>query len=76
VEPALEVAALYANATQIAFVILAKCLLNNGALKPGQFASAIKATFNESEADWQRLDYQYLQRLAAQLDEAETRDRR
>jgi hypothetical protein len=26
-------------------------LLNNGALKPGQFAPALKHTFNEPEAD-------------------------
>jgi hypothetical protein len=71
-----EVAALYASATTSAFVILAKCLLNNGALKPGQFPAALKSTFNEAEADWQRLDYQFLQQLATAIDEAEIRDRR
>jgi hypothetical protein len=75
-EPALEAVALYAGATKTALVILAKCLMNNGALKPGQFANALKSTFNEAEADWQRLDYQYLQQLATMLEDAETRDRR
>jgi hypothetical protein len=71
-----EIAALYASATQTAFVILTKCLLNNGALQPGQFAQALKSTFNEAEADWQRLDYQYLQRLAKMIEDAESRGRK
>jgi hypothetical protein len=37
-----EVIALYASATQNALVTLSKCLMDNGALKPGQFSSAIK----------------------------------
>jgi hypothetical protein len=72
-DPSLGVAMLYANATQNAFVVLAKCLLNNGALKQGQFSSAIKSALNP-EADSQRPDYQYFQSLARMLDEAETRD--
>jgi hypothetical protein len=32
---ALGMAAVYASITQNAFVILTKCLMNNGALKPG-----------------------------------------
>ena len=63
------------NATQQAFVILAKCLLNNGALKPGQFSQALKITFNEAEADWEKLDYTLLQLLADALDRAETQGR-
>ncbi|MGA8821676.1 MAG: hypothetical protein WB613_02500 [Pseudolabrys sp.] len=70
----LAVAALYAGATQNAFVVLAKCLVDNGALKPGQFSSAMKSTFNE--ADRRGLDYQFSQRLAQMLDEAETRDKK
>jgi hypothetical protein len=62
--------------TQNAFVVLAKCLMNNGALKPGQFPKALKDTFNEPDADWSRLDYHYFQQLAAMLEEAEIRDRR
>jgi hypothetical protein len=50
--------------------------MNNGALKPGQFSQALKDTFNASEADWNRLDYDYFQSLAKMLDEAEVRDRR
>ena len=69
----LAVAALYAGATQNAFVVLAKCLTNNGGLKPGQFSTAIKSTLNE--ADRRGLDYQYFQHLAQMLDEAETRDK-
>jgi hypothetical protein len=74
--PELKALALYASATQNAFVILAKCLMNNGALKPGQFPKALKETFNEPDADWSRLDYHYFQQLAAMLEEAEIRDRR
>ena len=68
-----EVIALYASATQNAFVILSKCLMNNGALQPGQFSSAIKATLNEAEIDRQRPDYHYLQVLAEMLDGAGAR---
>jgi hypothetical protein len=68
-----EVIALYASATQNALVTLSKCLMENGALKPGQFSSAIKATLNEAEVDPERPDYHYLQVLAAMLDGAEAR---
>jgi hypothetical protein len=71
-----EAIALTQNANVQAFVMLAKCLMNNGALKPGQFQAAIKSTFNEAEADWSRLDYQSLQHLATALDRAEIEDRR
>jgi hypothetical protein len=37
-----EVIAFYASATQNALVTLSKCLMDDGALKPGQFSSAIK----------------------------------
>jgi len=56
---ALGMAAVHASITQNAFVILTKCLMNNGALKPGQFSSAIKAKLNEVE-NRRSLDYQYL----------------
>jgi hypothetical protein len=49
-EPGLEAVALYASANKTALVILAKCLLNNRALRPGQFANALKSTFNEAVA--------------------------
>ena len=71
---ALAAGAAYAGATQNAFVVLVKCLMDNGALKPGQFSTAIKASLNAVEA--QRLDYQYFQGLARMLDEAETRDKK
>jgi hypothetical protein len=45
--------------------------MNNGALKPGQFSGALKQTFNEPDADWERLDYCYFRTLANLLDEAE-----
>jgi hypothetical protein len=70
---ALGMAAVYASITQNAFVILTKCLMNNGALKPGQFSSAIKAKLNEVE-NRRSLDYQYLQQLTAMLDESELRE--
>jgi hypothetical protein len=74
--PEMKALALHASATQNAFVILAKCLMNNGALKPGQFPKALKETFNEPDADWSRLGYHYFQQLATMLEEAEMRDRR
>jgi len=68
--------ALVMNATQQALASLNKCLLNNGALRPGQFSGAIKETFNHADANWTRFDYQYLQLLAKLLDETEAKDRR
>jgi hypothetical protein len=73
--PEMMALAYNASATQNALVILAKCLMNNGALKPGQYQNAIKATFNEPDADWTRLDYVFLQHLAQMLEDAEVRDR-
>jgi hypothetical protein len=64
------------NAVLQAFAILNKCLLNNGALKPGQFSGAIKETFDHPEADWNRPDYELLQHLANLLDRAEDDGRR
>ena len=58
-----------------ALVILDKCLLNNGALKAGQFSGALKQTFNHPDADWERLDYAFFQQLAKMIDEAEIQDR-
>ena len=58
---AFEAIAYSNNATHQALAVLTKCLVNNGALKPGQFSSALKDTFNEPDADWSRLDYQFLQ---------------
>jgi hypothetical protein len=72
----LQAMSLLMNGTQQAMVSLHKCLLNNGGLKPGQLSGAIKETFNHAEADWARLDYQFLQLLAKQLDETEASDRR
>ena len=72
--PELKALSLIGSATQSAFVVLAKCLLDNGALKPGQFPAALKQTFNEAEADWTRLDYVFLQQLAKMLEGAEERD--
>ena len=74
--PEMKALALTASATQNALVILAKCLMNNGALGPGQFPKALKDTFNEPDADWTRLDYHYLRQLATMLEDAETRDQK
>jgi hypothetical protein len=65
----LDAIALKNNAMLCAFVILAKCLTNNGALRPGQFSDALKSTFNHPDAKWDRLDYEMLHRLAALLDQ-------
>jgi hypothetical protein len=64
------------NAVLQAFAILNNCLLNNGALKPGQFSTAIKSTFNDPAADWNRPDYELLQHLANVLDRVEAENRR
>jgi hypothetical protein len=74
--PELKLVALHASATQSALVILAKCLMNNGALLPGQFPNALKTTFNAAEAEWDRPDYQFLQGLAKMLEDAEILDRK
>ena len=63
------------NAFVQAFVTLDMCLLNNGALKPGEFSEALKDTFNHPGADLDSLDCMALQILAKQIDEAEARDR-
>jgi len=59
-----------------AFASLEKCLLNNGALKRGEFSQALKDTLNHSGADRDGADYEILQLLASQLDEAEAKDRK
>ena len=71
-----EALGLAMNAVTQALASLNKCLLNNQSLKPGQFSGAIKQSFNEAEADWSRLDYQFLMNLAKVLDETEANDRR
>jgi hypothetical protein len=71
-----EVIALLSNAVLNSLVILNKCLLNNGGLRPGQFSQALKDTLNPPDADWNRLDYTFFRQLAQMLDEAETRDRK
>jgi hypothetical protein len=67
--------ALQSSAIQNAFAILTKCLLNNGALKPGQFSAALKTTINDPDANWDRQDYVFFQLLANLLDEVEAQDR-
>jgi hypothetical protein len=74
-DPGFGAAMVYAGATQNAFAILAKCLMENGALKPGQFPAAIRARLNGAEADRHRLDYQYFQHLAQILEDAEKNHR-
>ena len=64
---ALAAATVYANAPQNAFVVLVKCLMDNGALKLGQFSTAIKSLL--SEANQQHFDYQFFQGLSRMLDE-------
>jgi hypothetical protein len=73
--PELQLITYHANAIQNSFVILAKCLINNGALKPSQFPAALKATFNEPDADFDRPDYQFFLRLAKLLEDGESNDR-
>jgi hypothetical protein len=64
-----------ANATLNAFVILNKCLLNNGSLRVGQFSNALKETVNYPGAESNRLDYTHMRMLAEMLDRAEAEDR-
>jgi hypothetical protein len=72
---AFEAIAYSNNATHQALAILTKCLLNNGALRPGQFSSALKAALNEPDAQWDRLDHTFLQLLANLIGEAESSGR-
>ena len=58
-----------------ALVILDKCLLKNGALKPGEFSKALKDTFNHPDGDRDSLECVTFQLLAKQIDEAEANDR-
>jgi hypothetical protein len=74
-EKTLETVSRIANGLSQALVSLNKCLLNNGALKPGQFAASLKGSFNHPDADWERLDYVILRQLAKELEESEIRDR-
>lgn len=63
------------NAMTQAMVILNKCLLNKGALEPGQFLAAIKETINHPDAQWDRFDYTVLQMLAKEIERSEQEDR-
>lgn len=63
------------NAMVNAISILHKCLLNNGSIKQGEFAEALKGTFNYPDADWERLDYTVLRVLAKEIERAERYDR-
>ena len=74
--PEMKALAYNSSAIQNALVILAKCLMNNGALKPGQFPNALKETFNDPDAEWNRLDYVFLQQLEKMLEDAEINDRK
>ena len=47
---ALTASTVYANVTQNAFVVLVKCLTDNGPLKPGQFSTAIKSLLSEADS--------------------------
>ncbi len=54
--------------TSTALVILANCLKNNGALDPEQFEDGLRRTINARGVDPDRLDYQVLQQILAQLE--------
>ena len=71
-----ELIALEASASRCALATLAKCLLDSGALKPGQFSRALKGTFNKAGADWERPDYEYLRGLAKMVEEAEAQPKK
>ena len=60
--------ALTLNGTSTAFVILANCLKNNGALDPEQIEDGLRRTINAEGADRDRLDYQVLQQILARLE--------
>lgn len=57
-----------ANFVTIAFADLRDCLRENGALRPGQFESALNATIDHPDADRERLDYKLLANLVAALE--------
>ncbi len=56
------------NGLSIAYVILVNCLKNNGALEPDQVENGLRNTINAKDAERDRLDYQVLQTILAQLE--------
>jgi hypothetical protein len=60
--------ALMGNGLMMSYVILAKCLKNNGALHDGQLETALKQTIEADGADKDRLDYQVMAQALAALE--------
>jgi hypothetical protein len=57
-----------ANYASVVFKIMIECLENNGALRPGQVPTALRATLGHPKAERQRLDYVLLAGLLSQLE--------
>ena len=57
-----------ANYASAVFKILIECLEKNGALLPGQFQKALRATIGHPKAERHRLDFMLLAELLDQLD--------
>ena len=60
-----------ANYSSIVFKIMIECLEKNGALRPGQVQTALRATIGHPKAERHRLDYVLLLGLLKQLDVTE-----
>ena len=60
-----------ANYASVVFKIVIECLEKNGALRPGQVQTALRATLGHPKAERQRLDYVLLAGLLSQLDAGE-----
>jgi hypothetical protein len=67
-EPWLQAIGHTANFANVAMRILVGCLEKNGALLPGQFQDALRATVEHPQAERERLDYQMLAQLLKSLE--------
>ena len=71
-EPEIQAIRYVANFAIVAHKILIECLERNGALRPGQFRTALRGTIAHPKAEQQQLDYQMLAELLERLDNEST----
>jgi hypothetical protein len=60
-----------ANYASVVFKIMIECLEKNGALRPGQVQTALRATIGHPKAERNRLDYVLFAGLLKQLEAPE-----
>ena len=64
----IEALSLVANGIIVSYVMLVKCLKNNGALAGGQLENALRKTITAPGAARDRLDYEIIARVLAALE--------